>query len=315
VGNFVPVNVPGATNGTYPMSINSSGTIVGTYIDGQHVSHGFIRSSNGVITKINIPDAGIKRGQGTSACCINDSGVISGYFITADGTSQGFLMTSEKIFTTFKIPDPTIDVYLSSAPSLGVYSNVSGTSAGTGFIRSASGTTTKISNGFVFGIDPAGTVVGTSVNEAGAYEAFTLSAAGQERSIQVEGAGTGSEQGTVALGINNQGTIMGWYSTAKTGGGFTLTSSGELFEFNCKGAAWDSTAAYSVNSSGTITGSYYDGASVSHGFTVVAGSKDCTKLDAPNAGTGGFYMPIGLTQVRLREMRYNRRRELGETAF
>jgi hypothetical protein len=48
----------GTSPGTSPTAIHQSGVIVGYYMDDHGVLHGFVRSSNGSITRFDAPGAG-----------------------------------------------------------------------------------------------------------------------------------------------------------------------------------------------------------------------------------------------------------------
>src|ERR1700733_798917 len=66
---FTLIDVPGAGTGTYQgtlaTSVNTSGAVAGYYVDGNNVTHGFARSSNGTITTFGAHGAGANSGQGT----------------------------------------------------------------------------------------------------------------------------------------------------------------------------------------------------------------------------------------------------------
>jgi hypothetical protein len=82
-------STPGASQGTYPVSINAAGTIAGQFVDTNNVTHGFARSPQGAITTIDIPAGGI----GISPQSINSSGAVAGYWTSADLGVHGFVWT------------------------------------------------------------------------------------------------------------------------------------------------------------------------------------------------------------------------------
>jgi len=51
-------DAPGANVGTYPITINSSGEITGSYFDASGKVHGFLRAADGAITTIDVGPAG-----------------------------------------------------------------------------------------------------------------------------------------------------------------------------------------------------------------------------------------------------------------
>jgi hypothetical protein len=66
---------------------------VGNYIDARSVSHGFVRTVQGDITKFHVPDAGTDAEQGTFPESNNPADAITGYYIDASGVFHGFLRT------------------------------------------------------------------------------------------------------------------------------------------------------------------------------------------------------------------------------
>lgn len=56
---------PGDFNGTYPMSLNSQGTVTGVYQMTDEVFHGFIRERGGSYIEVDDPLAGTAAFQGT----------------------------------------------------------------------------------------------------------------------------------------------------------------------------------------------------------------------------------------------------------
>jgi hypothetical protein len=81
------------------ISINSSGIVVGSCMDTNFISHGFLLNTSGVFTTIDDPDAssspypgsiGNNRG-GTTITGLNDSGAVIGYFLDAQNLRHGFL--------------------------------------------------------------------------------------------------------------------------------------------------------------------------------------------------------------------------------
>jgi hypothetical protein len=73
------------------MIMNPAGAITSFYVDGDDVSHGFVRAPDGIITKFDVPGAGTGTDQGTFPLTINPVGAITGYYIDASGVSHGFL--------------------------------------------------------------------------------------------------------------------------------------------------------------------------------------------------------------------------------
>jgi hypothetical protein len=102
-GNFTTFNVPGddPVLGTVAFGINDVGAVVGDYVaasDG--IRHGFLRSSKGAFTTIDVPVPGgiadITIGEG-----INNAGTIVGVYV-ANGNMHGFVLKNS-VFTTVDV--------------------------------------------------------------------------------------------------------------------------------------------------------------------------------------------------------------------
>jgi probable HAF family extracellular repeat protein len=98
----------GGVSGTHAMAINTSGQVVGYYVDANGQTHGFIYSG-GSYTTLDDPSA---VGGGTVADGINDAGEIVGYYYDANGNSHIFTYDN------------------------GVYSNVNDPSSNSGGVQS-----------------------------------------------------------------------------------------------------------------------------------------------------------------------------------
>jgi hypothetical protein len=97
-GSSVTFQIAGATNGTYPTSINASGSITGfDYIvlsESSVTKHGFLRTPDGTITTFDPPGSAM-----TVPLSINKSGAIVGYY-----SPSSFFET--QYFTGFlRLPD------------------------------------------------------------------------------------------------------------------------------------------------------------------------------------------------------------------
>jgi hypothetical protein len=71
------------------------GSITGSYIDSNNVNHGFLYTSDGTLTTIDVPGS-----SETIPTCMNLAGAIAGYFSDSVGT-HGFLRAPDGTFTTF----------------------------------------------------------------------------------------------------------------------------------------------------------------------------------------------------------------------
>ena len=83
---------PGQGTGCFgcTFSINQSGAVVGTYLDANNVYHGFLRSSVGQFTSLEVPGADTTPNHfnGTFAQSINNSGAITGFYADAKGSTH-----------------------------------------------------------------------------------------------------------------------------------------------------------------------------------------------------------------------------------
>jgi YVTN family beta-propeller protein len=94
---FLTINFPGATS-TSPETINNIGQVVGSYVDSEGVTHGFLLSA-GTFTTINYPGA-----ISTDAVGINNNGQIVGFYEDTSELFHGFTLNN-RTFTT--IDDPS----------------------------------------------------------------------------------------------------------------------------------------------------------------------------------------------------------------
>ena len=89
----------GSGLGTSPIGINLSGAIAGYYTDSTGEYHGFLRTPDGTITKIN------PRGSTSMhALGLNSEGAIVGDYYDSAGTLHGYLRAPNGTITTFDAP-------------------------------------------------------------------------------------------------------------------------------------------------------------------------------------------------------------------
>jgi hypothetical protein len=113
-------------------------------------------------------------------------------------------------------------------------------------------------------------------------------------SFDAPGADTtaGDYNGTLALGMNNWGTITGTYIDINdVYHGFLRTTDGSFTTFEARGAdttpgSYNGTVPWSVNDLGVVTGNYYDANGFSHGFLREPDGK-FTTFDPPGVGGSG----------------------------
>lgn len=146
-----------------------------------------------------------------------------------------------------------------------------------GFVRDAAGTITEftatgsqlLTETIVTGINSSGTVVGyyiqnTAPPQQGGYQlmhCFVRHASGAITHFDDPDAGTGPPtplgfQGTECLDINDEGTITGFYlDVSGVSHGFVRSAAGVYTSFDPPGSF--QTFSFSINRSGTVTGSFY----------------------------------------------------------
>jgi uncharacterized membrane protein len=98
-GKLTIISFPGATNGTFPTSINNQGVVVGTYLvaEQRSGSQGFMWK-NGAFTNIQFPGA-----AATFPTKINDNGDIVGTYVDSTQFEHGFAFENGR-FSTIDTP-------------------------------------------------------------------------------------------------------------------------------------------------------------------------------------------------------------------
>jgi hypothetical protein len=230
--------VPGDTS---PCCINGTGTIAGGFISNDagddrrscrdSVYHGFERSSDGTITKIDIPGA-IK--GGTILTGLSSKGWTTGHFLTCSTIKKrynftGFIRAADGTITSFAAADDT-DQTLPCC--------INGTGWTTGFYYKLVVRRKYRQVGFVRSPD-------------GAVASFDAS---------------GDQGNTIPAAINAAGEIVGASNKKKLAyRGFVRDPSGMITLFDVPGQSGNINAT-DVNGDGTIAGVYYDASNNPHGF-------------------------------------------------
>ena len=131
-GSFDTFSVPNASQekgqGTYPMSMNEKGEIVGYYNAGPYrATHAFLRRKNGTIVTLEPPgsitdSAAHQDEEGyvvrpvTAPTGINDDGEIVGYYGDSTGVLHGFVRTNDGSFRNFDAPGASKHSDLGTSP-------------------------------------------------------------------------------------------------------------------------------------------------------------------------------------------------------
>lgn len=95
-GKIETINPRGNRWGASVLGINRAGEIIGHFVDGNDVLHGFFRTKNGKLTQFDAPNA-----TGTDASGINDNGVIVGLYRDAQYDEHGYVRAADGSFTEF----------------------------------------------------------------------------------------------------------------------------------------------------------------------------------------------------------------------
>jgi hypothetical protein len=230
-----------AGQGTFPQQNLNSGAIVGYYVDGNSVAHGFIRSADGNYTNIDVTGA-----AGTQAYGINDQGTVVGWWFEANGLYHGYLRDDHGDFTYFDVP--------SAAP-----------------FQSQPGSPLVVIP-LPLAINRGGAVTGSYVDKENVTHCFVRFPDGRIETFDAPGAGTGSGQGTIGdtNGINRAGAISGGYiADDSVLHGFVRDPQGAITTFNGPGAgttAGNGSVGEMIDDAGTIPGVSLDNNGLNHAF-------------------------------------------------
>jgi hypothetical protein len=310
---FTTVDPPGSSTqgailfcslngGTHPQDINASGTIIGSFLDANQTSHGFIRSPDGTFTVVDAPNVGTGCTIGTWLAAVNISGTAAGW--ASEGFSTLGMPATNEAFT--RAPNGRLNFIESSNPGpSGVTAtsiNASGTVLGyffdpglftVGFIAPANGgllqpidiPASKVPGQGIFPsrIDASGNIVGSYTDTSGIPHGFLLGAGGTFDTLDAPGGNT------TATDINSNGAIVG-YVLGVTNQSFVRTADGTYTIFNPPGVGPGGSQAVGINSNGTIAGNFTDAASIPHGFLLNTNGTytiidDPDALQAPGSGT------------------------------
>src|ERR1700719_4350005 len=213
--------------GTLPAQVTDSRLTVGSYVDVNGVSHGFVRAPDGTITTFDAPGAGMGAGEGTVPEGITDAGIVVGAVFDGSGVFHAFFGSPGGHFTTFDAPNagtnPQQGTNATSINSTGTMSGdyVDSNGVPHGYVRSPDGTITSFDpSGSVFtaadtlGLNKAGAITGPYLDASGTVHGFLRAPDGTITNFAAPGAGAGPGQGTIPSMITDRGTIPGAYLDA-----------------------------------------------------------------------------------------------------
>lgn len=278
--NYASVYFPNSTR-TRTWGINPGGVIIGDYLDGSRVMHGFLLSEGHYVT-VDVPGSliGMTGTLPTSLRGVSPGGDIVGLYLAAPGSSagcpvagsplciKGFLLR-QGVFSTVLFPGHSGSIPQRITPNgdiYGCYHDVDTMGSMFGFTRTANGfTSIDVPASMHTGATPdGGTVVGL-------YADLTMMPpvthgyvllSGSFRSFDVPGSTF-----TQAWDINPRGNIVGdfkdsvgmFHGFLRTGDRYTS------IDFPAAVA----THAQGINPGGAIVGMYTDTNNVTHGFLAV----------------------------------------------
>jgi len=314
----VPGAGTGAGQGTMPVGIVQGNWIMGSYIDGNNVTHGFLRAPEGTITKFDVPGGAIVVVWGMTPAL-----EVAGSYLDANNVYHGFLRMPWGRVITIDAPGAGSGTYqgtesesLNPAGVLqGDYADANG--AYHGYLRAPDGTFATFDPpdagtgayqgtypAIFSGINPEGATIGMYLDANNVWHAYLRASDGTITEFDYPNAGTGAGQGTGTSGINPAGEIVGWYIDANNVfHGFLRAPDGTMTPVDVPGAGtgtYQGTYAAEfmyefggINPAGTITGFYADKNSVYHGFLRTARGK-ITTFDVSGAGTGNWQGTLSL---------------------
>lgn len=300
INTFDAVNVSGiqkgSSIGTYVSSIDAAGDVAGSYMDGNGIAHGFIRTANGVLTTFDAPKAGTSKNQGTGVFGIDTAGDVGGVYLDANNAVHGFIRVSATgTVTSFDAPGAGTGTHQGTSPSgmdasgdiVGMYSDANDVVRG--FFRSASG---NISTFSAPGASQATSMAKSRSGNAGVNGKQSVSARPSSSAPRFGAAGAVFARRSGMIRLINQSKSLMSELNGFTGEGFGILSLANSSR-NGSGGQYFGTGSLGnlgfngMNSSGSVTGLFTQGDGVAHGFVHTAAG-NTTAFDAPDAGTGGL---------------------------
>ncbi|HEX4157236.1 MAG TPA: hypothetical protein VHY79_02075 [Rhizomicrobium sp.] len=272
-GSYRTIDV--GRTGTAAGDINDHGAIAGGagfYTDMRQTKcPGFLRTPKGRLKKFEPPNGAAGCYQDVFA--INNSSSIIGDYKATDGLWHGYLRTKDGTIGVFDVAGAA-DTYATdindNGAAAGVYIDSNGYH---GYIRMADGSFTTFDApggpgccNIAARINKLGEVQGDYLDDNGVSHALIRAPDASIVVYDAPDAGQTTGQGTAGYGhINNNGTAAGYYLDADSvAHGYVRSSDGTLTEFDPPGSIW--TAAWDINDSGVVTGSYMDQYANFHAF-------------------------------------------------
>jgi hypothetical protein len=280
---WVEFSVVSKGYGTRAVAINSSGEVAGWYAatdnNGFPQAHGFIRNTDGTITKLTAPKL-----KYLFPTAINTAGEIAGYLFH-DGPENefGFYDFPPATFDQFRVFHWTSVGGLNDA---GFIAGVGGSCQAcgvSGFLLNPNGKTKSFSipnattQTYVTGLNSSNQIVGSFVDGDNDWHGFLIEA-GNVLQLDVPGA-----LGTQAESFNDHGEVVGnWWDSSYLNHGFIWTRKQGFTSFDFPHTSGDDWGVSGINVAGVVVGAFTGAEGHSHGFVRDVAGK-FTILNAPHA--------------------------------
>ena len=265
-------NTGGGTE-TFGGALNNSGQVVGTFIE-SNGSHGLLYSG-GVYTTIDGPLGGPFLGIPQGPYGINNLGQVVGYYVNSSGSQFGYLYSGGSNGTYTTIEDP-LDKPIN--PTLVSFTNAYGINDSGQIVGQFQDPSTLGYHGFLYskGVyttldDPLGVnsmgnkyTFASAINNSGQIVGYYDDGPKSHGFLYANGVYTTLDDplgvnGTLPLGINSAGQIVGNYLDASFNSHGFLYSNGIFTSMDLLGP---STTLGGINDSGQLTGTYDLGTSI-----------------------------------------------------
>ena len=239
-GAYSAQNFPGAVQ-TQVVGINSIGTTAGFYINSLGQNLGFVKIGNTFqsVSDPNTPASAASVNQllGVNASGVAGNGVAAGFYLDSNGNAHAYTFnTATSTFTPITLPTSfnAVSVTATGIDNAGVISGFYTDTAGAthGFVDNA-GAFTSINdpagtNTIVFGLNNNLQLVGSFTDTNGITQGFIDNLATNSfQTITDPNASSTAAfnvNGTTINGINDQGSLVGFYSNGVSVNGFLATT-------------------------------------------------------------------------------------------
>lgn len=162
-GQFTMFEVPASGPGANVAAINDLGEIVGTLAGPPDGGIGFLRSPEGVLTKLTAPIGEI------DPATINNRGEIAGWVLngSSQGTQHGFLRSADGVYRRFDLPGTTSYTRITALNNIGQFAGY--IVSGGGFVSNSDGSFTDLESYPVTGLNDSGQIVGSHSDAKGRH--------------------------------------------------------------------------------------------------------------------------------------------------